>query len=226
MIKINALIIASEITKGMKSIGSRSMLNIVDNMKVIDQQIQSLKSIHKYIHITIASGYEYEKVNQYIKKYKNVDIINNLDYKTSNESQNLKLYFDTTGKNTENLLIINGGVLIKKNSICIDDIKNTSSIFLLNSFKNNFNLGCNKTENVEYIFYDLEQPWTECVFLKLEEIHTIKKIINSNNNKQKYIFEILNSLFSTHKINSMYLNKKDIMKICSISDLSKAKQFI
>lgn len=33
---INALIIASEITKGMKSIGSRSMLPITENCKVID----------------------------------------------------------------------------------------------------------------------------------------------------------------------------------------------
>lgn len=222
MMKINALIIASEITKGMKSIGSRSMLNISDNIKVIDQQIQSLKSINKHIHITIASGYEYEKVNQYIKKYKNVDIINNGEYKTTNESQNLKLYLNQTN-NIDNLLIINGGILIKKNSITQDAIKNTSAIFLLNNFKNNFNLGCNKTENIEYIFYDLEQPWTECVFLKSQEIQSLRKIID---NKQKYLFEILNLLLSMHRIDPIFLNKKDIMKICSISDLSKAKQFI
>lgn len=224
---INALIIASEITKGMKSVGSRSMLNISGNNRIIDQQIHYLKSISKNINITIAAGYEYEKVQHYVKKkYKNINILYNPDYKNTNEATNIALYINKN-PNTENLLVINGGVLLKKNSIpsCVFKTNN-STIFLLNSIKNNFNLGCNNTKFVEYIFYDLEKPWSECVYFNKSYIDALKKLFAQQNMYQMYIFEAINYVLSCDNMHIEYINKKNIMKISNINDTLKAKTFL
>lgn len=224
---INALIIASEITKGMKSVGARSMLNICGSSRIIDQQIHYLKSIHKNINITIAAGYEYDKVQQYIsKKYKNINIIYNPDYKNTNEVSNLALYINKN-PNIDNLFIVNGGILLKKNSIPNQIFKNNlSTIFLLNSTKNNFNLGCNNTEFVEYIFYDLEKPWSECIYLTKQYIMAFKKLFNQQNMDQMYIFEAINFLLNTDNMKIQYINKKNIMKISNVNDTLKAKTFL
>lgn len=223
---INALIIASEITKGMKSIGSRSMLSITDNYRVIDQQIHTLKSIHKNIKITIAAGYEYDRVSQYLKKYKNVDIFYNDNYKCSNEAQNIKLYLENNS-NIDNLLVLNGGILIRKHCIEPSIFKNNiATIFLVNGIKNNFNLGCNKTANIEYIFYDLEQTWSECIYLKKQHIETLKDILQNIKVDQMYMFELINNILFKGDIKPLYINKKDIMKITNINDIVKAKSFI
>lgn len=223
---INALIIASEITKGMKSIGSRSMLSITDSCKVIDQQIHSLKSIHKNIQITVAAGYEYEKVSHYLKKYKNIDIINNDNYKSTNEAENIRLYMEKH-LTIDNLFIINGGILIKKHTIEPSIFKNdVSTIFLLNSLKNSFNLGCSKNSNIEYIFYELEQPWCECIYLKSRHIKALKNILQTIKIDQMYIFELINKIISYNTIKPTYINKKNIMKITNIGDIPKARNFI
>lgn len=226
MTKINALIIASEITKGMKSIGSRSMLTIADNIRVIDQQIQNLKNINKHINITIASGFEHDKISQYIKKYKNISILYNDKYKSTNEAESLGIYLKSVA-DIDNLLIVGGGTLIKKNTIMMNDLKtNKSIIFLLSGPKNNFNLGCNKSNKLEYLFYDLDYPWIECIFLNKNSIYELKNNMDKINCHQKYIFEIINNLAINSEIVPLYLNKKDVMKISNINDLIKAKQFI
>ena len=54
---IHALIIASEVTKGMKSIGSKSLLKIKNSVLVIEHQIIELQKQHKHIDITVATGF-------------------------------------------------------------------------------------------------------------------------------------------------------------------------
>lgn len=224
---INALIISSEITKGMKSVGNRSMLNIVDNMKIIDQQIHYLKSVHKHINITIATGYEHERVSAYLnKRYKNINILYNPEYKTTNEATNIAMYLQSK-EDIDNLFIINGGILLKKHSILHNIFKQQcSKIFLLNGSKPNFSLGCNKSANAEYIFYDLEQPWSECIFLTQNHIEICKNIISSNVVHQMFAFELINKLLHHQPINITTINKTQIMKISNINDLNKAKNFI
>ena len=54
---LNAIIIIPEITKGMKSIGSKSLLKI-KNVSVLEYQIKQIKAINRNIHIVINIRYE------------------------------------------------------------------------------------------------------------------------------------------------------------------------
>jgi hypothetical protein len=62
MQKLNALIIAAEVTKGMKSMGSKSLLKLKNSIFVIEYQINELRKHYKDIDITISSSLK-ENVN-------------------------------------------------------------------------------------------------------------------------------------------------------------------
>ena len=71
---LNALIIVPEITKGMKSIGSKSLLEIKKKISVLEYQINQLLAIDPNIKITISIGFESEKIIHIIDKYSKSNI--------------------------------------------------------------------------------------------------------------------------------------------------------
>ena len=89
---LDALIIAPEITKGMKSLGSKALLTIKNSISILDYQIQELKKIDKNIFIYIATGFESDKVEKTARKYSNTKIIENNKYETSNQTKCLSLF--------------------------------------------------------------------------------------------------------------------------------------
>lgn len=224
-----ALIINCDTNKCIKLLGSKSMIDLIDSYKIIDQQIQALKSIYKNIKITIVAGYNYECIEKYVSKYKNVYIMKNIDYKNNNEAYGIKIFLDQNKQYPDSLLVISGTVLLKKHSIKINKRKSyTTTIYLLRGQKNNFSLGCAKHNRPDYIFYDLEYPWAECILLSKKDIKIIKDIIDNKqiNIKNMFIFELLNKFLDKHTVHTEYINKNNIIKINNISDLKKAKNFI
>lgn len=222
---LDALIMIPEITKGMKSIGSKALLTIKKSITVLDHQIYSLKKIDKNIRITIATGFEANKIQEYLKDTPNINFVYNDQYRHTNEIASLLLYLNQ--HSPENLLIINNGILLKDNAVSMTNLSGESKVFLLDKPKENFHLGCSHGEKLEYIFYDLPELWAECLFLNRLTIDNIRKIV-SPKLQQMYLFELLNSILSQDAciINKYYINKSKIMKINSMKDINKAKSFI
>lgn len=222
----NAIILVPEITKGMKSIGSKVLLEIKKKLSVLEHQIKSIFDIDSKIHITVCTGFESDKIIEVIKKYKNIDYIFNPDYETTNQAYDIKLFIDKYPASTD-ILIINGGVLFSNSCIKKEMLTNKSKIFILNKTKENFSLGCSEGLNLNYIFYDLPEQWSECAYLNSESISLLKQIINKGSINQMYLFELLNELLNQNNaINKQYINKKLIMKINNVKDIEKAKVFI
>lgn len=221
---LDALIMTPEITKGMKSIGSKALLVIKKQITVLGYQISSLKKIDKNINITIATGFESNKIYDEFNRISNIHFIYNDKYKYTNETASLLLYLNEY--NPKNLLIINNGVLLRDNALSSMYLAGESKIFILNKPKENFNLGCSAGANLEYIFYDLPELWSECLFLNEHTINAIRKL-SSSKLEQMYLFELLNKILGQDiSIRKHYINKNKIMKINSIKDIGKAKIFI
>ena len=221
---LDALIIAPEITKGMKSLGSKALLNIKNSISILDFQISQLKKLDKNINIFIATGFESDRIKKLTQRYSNITIVENKDYETSNQAKCLSLFINKY--DSEQLLVISNGILFKNEALTCDN--STSKIFLIDKPKNNFTIGCNAGESVHYLFYDLPSTWSECLFLNRNDLHTIKDISLNNNIDQLYLFEIVNLMID--KYNSFFqcvtISKKNIMKINTIKDIPKAKLFI
>jgi hypothetical protein len=225
---IDALIIAPEITKGMKSIGSKALLQIKKQKCVLDYQIEAIKNIDKNINITIATGFESDKIIELLyRSYKNeINYIYDPNFRTTNQAESINIFLNKFPE-TQNLFIVLNGVVFKNRSITKTMLDGESKAFILSKQKENFSLGCTNGDNIEYIFYDLPNTWSECVYLNRNAIVWTKEYLSSKAVNQMYLFEILNEIIA-HKIIIEHRNidKKNIMKINGPKDINKAKLFI
>lgn len=220
---INILVVCPEITKGMKSLGSKSLLRLKKNLTLIEYQIAQLQKI-KPSHITINIGFDSDRIQEKLSRYKSINFLVNNQYEKTNQAKNLLDYIHKF--NPDNLLIISSGLLFKNNLLSKKYLKNNCKIFLLNKNKTNFSIGCSETEPLEYLFYDMQKQWSEIFYLNKEAIEILKKQ-NPKHLTQMYFFEIINLLLKNHvKFEKILIDKTNIMKVNNIHDLSSAKVFV
>lgn len=217
----SAIILVPEITKGMKSIGSKALLQGPGDKCILQYQVSYLKKYYPEINIFIATGFEHEKIKKKFSDQKNISFIYNEDYANTNHGQSIKLYLKIDSP--KNLIIITNGVLLKK----ILPITNQSSVYSIKKQKSGFSIGFNETiDNIDYLFYDLPIPWIECAYLNEDAISILKTICSKNNIKQLFLFEIINLLLDKNiDIKNILINNKDVMKITNNKDTSKIKNF-
>lgn len=220
---LDILILVPEITKGMKSLGSKALLKIKSSTMVLEYQIEQIRRLYGKSRIFIGTGFESEKIKKLFTGYTNLYFIDDPEYNTTNQAKLISLF--AQNYSSTKLLIISNGILFKNNPFVCDD---QSKIFLIDKPKNHFNIGCNAVDPVLYLFYDLPIAWAECVFFDAEAIRNIKHMSQTKNINQMYLFEIINKLIEEHDTNfvSDIVKKKDIMKINTAKDISKAKLFI
>lgn len=216
-----------EITKGLKSLGPKGLISVGKKQSVVEHQIRLLKLISKQINIHAVIGFEHEKVSQVLEKNK-VNYIYNREYKNLNQGHSLKLYLDQILK-VDKLLIINNGILLNAIEIIkksVLDIR--SQMFIIKKGKSDFDLGTLPGNNPEYIFYNLPESWTECVYFGPEDIANLRHLMSIESINNMYLFEILNIYMHNYpkSINKTYIAKKQAIKINSTRDINKAKRFI
>ena len=220
----NYLIFIPDITKGMKSIGPKCLLELRSNMTILEYQIKSIKAINRRNKIFLATGFQHNKILKNIDGYKNVTAIYEKNFSEFNETKHLLNYIEYINKDFDDIFLINNGIIFRND--CFKGIKkNESKIFFLDKHKDNFNIGCSNLD-CKYLFYDLPQKWSECAFLKKEDVEAIYKLSKQGNIQNYFLFEILNIIYDSNNITSTIISHRDIMKINSMVDLPKAKRFI
>jgi len=219
------LIIMPEITKGMKSIGSKALLPINSKNTILDYQIKSIKIMNRQNKIYLSTGFQHNKVKKVADKYKNVHSIYESEYENCNESKHIINYIKNNIDSLNNLFIIKNGVLFKNRCFSSIRKKDKSKIFLLDRDKDNFSIGCHNKDS-KYLFYELQQKWCECAFLVKSDL---QKILTMNEQKQinnYFLFEIINFLQESSDIEHHTISYRNIMKVNSTNDIKKAKRFV
>lgn len=224
---MNVVILAPEITKGMKSIGSKALLKIKQSMSVIDYQIHEIRKYSSQTKITIVSGFEHDKINKLYNHSKNIEVLYNNTYANTNHGASLSVFLESKDSTNSNLLVITNGVLFKNNPFKLkNNYKSKSQIYCINKPKNNFDIGYIGESSVEYLFFDLPNKWTECVMFDTESLGLIKSI-DKKRISQMYLFEIINLLIERKlQFDVITSDKKNFMKINNVKDISRAKVFI
>lgn len=220
------LIISPEITKGMKSVGSKCLLPLKGNLSVIEYQIKNIQQIYKYSNkITLNIGFDAENIKKKLYRYKNVRYLINKEFEITNQGQNLISYIHEY--KPKNLFVLSSGVLLKSDAFDIKQIDHKEcSILMLNKKKDNFNIGASGSPSLQYLFFDMEEAWSECFYLNEKAIKLLSKHSKSVF-QQMYLFEIINFLLDNNiQFNKLYINKNKIMKIANIKDLTKARVFV
>lgn len=220
----NAILLVSDITKGMKSIGSKALLPLTKTTTILEQQINYLKKFYKPINIYICTGFEHDKIVKKTSKYKNIYYIYNQDYNDHNQASSLIQCLKTYKLN--NAIIINNG-LVLLDKIIID--KNISSILVSSkNTKTHFDIGLNaECENLLYLFYGLPNKWLEYTYLNKESIDKILEIDKQHKCNKLFLFEIINLLVDNginFQVNNILSNNLPL-KINNIKDLNLAKKY-
>jgi GTP:adenosylcobinamide-phosphate guanylyltransferase len=219
---LSAIILASEITKGMKSIGSKALLPIAGSITLIDYQIQFLKRFYNPIEIYICTGFDHDKIVKKTQKYKDIKYIYNKNYAKHNQMDSLLLCLHR--HNLDHAFIINNGVLISE-KLCIG---NHTEIFTINSTKKiEFGIGCNISgSHTNYLFYDLPNKWIECAFINKDTIKFLLEYSKIKDISKLFLFEGLNIISeNTNSLKTTELDKTAAIKVNNIKDLSKAKKY-
>lgn len=219
-----AIILVSEITKGMKSIGSKALLNINDNLTVIDHQIQYLKKYYNPSKIILSTGFDHDRIVEKTKKYKNISYILNNEYATENQVGSLIRCLDGLDI-TNALIVVNGLILFDRITL-----SQKSATYFINSSQDKrdvFDIGTNIINDDGYLFYDLNYKWIELLFLNKEHISMLKQLHYKNNISQLFLFELINMIKSKNcNIDFIQLDHRinNPIKINSLKDINHAKK--
>jgi hypothetical protein len=224
---IDIVFIIPEITKGMKSFGPKSLINI-RGYTLIEHQIELIRTIYKHNPIYLLTGFESERIKKTISSSahkKNIHFLENKQYDTSSQIASIVSYIEQRESN-KGAIFINNGIITRFNfSKMLKPSQNT--LFLIKGKKNNFNIGCLNPDKVEYLFYDLPFLWSECLYLTDSALDLVKQTILPHELKTLFLFEMVNKLLDRSIVfNNIYIPKSQITKINNIKDINKAKLFI
>lgn len=219
----NAIILVQEITKGMKSVGSKALLELYKNTSILEYQIQYLKRFYYPINIYICTGFEHEKIVKTTQKYKNVYYSFNKDYETDNQVGSLikclKEY-----KHINNTLVLSNG-LIPIDKIKIN--KRQSSIQVTDkASKIPFQIGSTNNHDLSYLFYGLPYKWTEFIYFNKESVNQTIQLAEKTKYCKLFLFELINVLLDYGvQIKIEHAQKNIPIKINNIKDLGIAKKY-
>lgn len=214
-IQYNVILLAHEITKGMKSIGSKSLMPIkIDSNTdtILKHQITSIKKyVPRTASISIVLGFDKDKIKKKITFHHNIKLIDNNEYDKYGQAYAVKLALDQIN-NTYPTIIISNYIILRKNIFTDCDITN-NNIFSIKHCNNDFfKIGCTHIDgNVEYLCYDLNPKWTEIFILKQNGIDEFKRILELN--KHMMLFEAINHLIEQNKTVNNYIYNNSLLTI-------------
>ena len=180
----------------MKSYGPTSLISI-NGKKLIDLQIDIIKKAFTNHEIIICAGFEIDRIIKHIKnkhRDSNIRIVENQLYNNSNSCEALRIAINNTFN--DKILICDGSLLINHKSLSLIDT-NSCCVLIEKTPSNNLEIGANIDENntVQHFSYGAHSIWSEIFFMSNENIiDECRKIIQSIDYKNKFIFEAINEL--------------------------------
>lgn len=231
--KIGCYILSYGITKGMKSIGPKGLLKSKKNKELINCQIDSIRDVNTDINIIV--GFGSDKLKKKINICKQIHIIHNDLYETTNQGYALELILkDYMQKQYSGCIIINDGILISSavKNILLDnlDLQCPKIIYLCSEVqKDIFNIGFSLSDSnyVQHMFFDLTNNlWTETVYLDHQSLTQLYSIYNPNM-RNMFLFEIINKSIDVGiNYKPIRIKNSQILKINGVKDSKRIKENI
>jgi choline kinase len=224
----NIIIIGAKPIKGMKSLGATSNIPIHKKKSILDLQLQNLDRRFTCDNIIYISGYMGGCVQHSNSKY-NISYIENSQYDVKNNGYSLKLALDRLYKHSSTLILFSKVLF---NYHIFDALKRQkkSSIFIDNSKKNLYRIGCNinyDCNTINNLFYGLDNKLCGIYFLAGKEHNMLLNILEKKHNIDNlFIFEIINSIIDYGgKFSPSLVEHRLISQIDSNNSLKKTVKY-
>lgn len=183
---------------------------IEDNKTLLDKQIETINLVYNNSEIIVISGFEHDKVVKHLdrKKHKNVRIIENHDYKSSNIVDGWRLGLNAALE--DDTYIIHGDRIFDVSYIQCK-YKDTHT-FVHDYNKKNYDFGLIFNEDTFInMSYGLPDVWSEIFFISKKDFNLFRDTINQSRNKRIYSIDgLINVVARKTTISVMSKTKQDI----------------
>lgn len=209
----------------MKSYGPLSLVEI-NKTKLIDLQIQTIRSVFKNVEIIICLGFDAEKVCKHIRsKYlaTNIRIVENQLFNSSNSCESLRICLNNTLN--KRVLICDGNLVINPKYLQLIDTTRSCALFEKDPSEN-FEIGFNKNEMdiIQHFSYGAKHIWSEICFLHGKDIiEALRKILVNYDSKTRFMFEAINELIKMKYEIRAIQNPNKIIKVNNIKTYHSIK---
>lgn len=210
----------------MKSYGAIPLIPF-KTKRLIDIQINAIKSVFKNFEIVLCVGYDSDRVCKYVKnKYRNINIriIENQIFDKSNSCESVRLCLNNI--NNEKIIICDGSLII--DSKTFKSLNGSHSSYVMTEIDKNDDLeiGVNTGSKnfAEHFGFGAYYTWSEIIFFNnYETIEYLRKVISNDNYKQRFLFEAFNELIKTKHNIEVIQNMHPVQKINNVKTYQKLR---
>jgi choline kinase len=231
--RLNVIIAASGIGKGMKAHGTKSMLKIYQGMPLLQIQLLNIPNIYKQTDIYITTGFQSKRIRKFFRGTFPVKLIYNPLFEMTHAVYSIGLALEccTPG----DLLIIHGDILFNKSAIrnllppeTIQSCKRQSTLLIDNNngIKDTKPGTVIQNDIVTNIAYSLEHKWGQIAFLTGKEAAMFETIaFDRETSSQWYTHEALNQIISQGgTFMASCTSSSKILEIDNMDDLKRSTE--
>lgn len=183
------IILAAGRSKKMQSTGVRSLLPI-NSEYLINHQINAIKAGLNRPDIIVVTGYENERLCNYLQQQKIRCVVNEF-YDETSALKSLMLGIKATTQ--DNIFVIHGDIFFEKSIFSIDK---RTSYTIYNSSRTN-DLGIVFEQKIIRFAYGVGNNWGKIVYLNKDGTKMIRSLKFSDKNDKLLDFEMYNALIES-----------------------------
>lgn len=203
---IDVIILSARMGNRMKSYGPRALMKLNKHETVLDRQIHVVKTVYNNCNISVSVGFEADKI---IKKYSTkVSLIEHQLHDVNNEAEEAKIAINTTTSN--NVLLIGGNVLFNLSVLHSIELNESGIVLDTKGQMGEKEASVSHMDgSVLNISYGFEDNWSNIVYLTGNELRIFREIIQAENYKKYFLFEIVNEIINNNGKIRAYQNQNN-----------------
>lgn len=223
---ISVIIPAAGFGSRMKSYGPKALIKIKDDLTIIENQ---LKYLYRYLYkpqIILVAGFEDTKVYTYMEKRRNVLVVTNKHWDTTNVVSSIGIGLQHAIH--PNVLIVYGDLVFNAWTLKIPLSQDSMILTDKYGLMKNEEVGCIVQGNVlENMMYSLPNKWAQIAYFTGKEQRLFKQICTDKAYSTYFGFEVVNMIINSGgRFTAHSHPRMRITDIDSSKDLTKVQEII
>jgi choline kinase len=191
---VSIIIPVAGIGRRMKSYGPKSLINL-GNSNLLSHQIACIREVFINPEIILVSGFEYDKIDKFIKRFlNNIKVIYNNYYYTTNVAYSISLGLKEAQHN--DIIVILGDLFFNVNALHDINIWQYNTLLIdksCNMDKREVGV-VTQNDKIVHMAYGLEDKWAQIMLLQKKASALFQQLTQLAQNRKAFTFQIINQM--------------------------------